>query len=46
MHWVWANGGYSWSDDFTSGTSANPAITDTSVIDMTIGFHTDYSTLR
>jgi len=35
-----------WKENFTDTPSLNPAITDTSVIDLTIGFHTAYSTLR
>jgi len=39
-------GSNTWYDDFTTHPSANPPITDSSIIDLTIGFHTDYSTLR
>jgi len=38
--------GPGWSEDFTSGNSANPPLSDTSVIDLTIGFHSAYSPLR
>jgi hypothetical protein len=38
--------GSSWTDDFTTSTSSNPAITTSSVIDLIIGFHSAYSTLR
>ncbi|MGI9117042.1 MAG: hypothetical protein ACR2JV_05340 [Gaiellales bacterium] len=35
-----------WSTDFTSSTSTNPATTTSSVIDLVIGFHSAYSSLR
>lgn len=38
--------GSSWTDDFTTSTSSNPAITTASTIDLIIGFHSAYSTLR
>ena len=38
--------GPGWSEDFTSGNSANPPLSDASVIDLTVGFHPTYSTLR
>ena len=38
--------GPGWSEDFTSGNSANPPLSDASVIDLTVGFHSTYSTLR
>ena len=35
-----------WTDNFTSSTSASPAITTSSVVDLIIGFHSAYSSLR
>jgi len=38
--------GVGWDQNFTTGASTNPAITENSVIDMAVGFHSEYSTLR
>ena len=38
--------GSSWTEDFTTSTSSNPAVTTASVVDLIIGFHSAYSTLR
>jgi len=38
--------GVGWDQNFTTGASTNPAITENSVIDMAVGFHAEYSTLR
>jgi len=40
------NGAAGWDQNFTTGASTNPAITENSVIDMAVGFHAEYSTLR
>ncbi len=38
--------GVGWDHNFTTGASINPAITENSVIDLAVGFHAEYSTLR
>ena len=38
--------GTGWTENFTSSTSTNPAITTSSVVDLIIGFHSAYSSLR
>ena len=38
--------GVGWDQNFTTGASTNPAITENSVIDLAVGFHAEYSTLR
>ncbi|MDA2954170.1 MAG: hypothetical protein O2976_06105 [Actinomycetota bacterium] len=38
--------GAGWDQNFTTGASTNPAITENSVIDLAVGFHSEYSTLR
>ncbi len=38
--------GPGWTQDFTPATSTNPVVNDSSVIDIRVGFHSAYSTLR